>query len=47
MKHNAYVRDFMRRQRADVHFRQKENAALQQKRKENIDKTREEGRIAF
>ena len=47
MKHNAHVRDFMRRQRADVHFRQKENAALQQKRKENIDKTREDGRIAL
>ena len=46
-KRKAYMREYMKRKRANSQFRQEENAMNQQKRKGNLEKTRKQQKEAF
>ena len=46
-KRKAYMREYMKRKRANSQFREVENARNQQKRKENLEKRRKQQKEAF
>ena len=46
-RRKAYMREYMKRKRANSKFREEENARNQQRRKENLEKTRRQQREAF